>query len=423
MSSQLLLGTPITFPRCGKTAPTRTLKSAMTERLCTYDQENLDERGKPTEEYRKLYETWGEGQVGVIVLGNIPVDRKGLEAKGNAIIDAKSPWDPVAAFKPAIAAAKAHGSLVIGQLTHGGRQVSEEVDPHPVSSSDVQNPPMMGMTFGKPRPLTVEEIDSLVVAWGHAAKTLHEAGADGAQLHSAHGYLLSQFLSARVNKRTDDYGGSLENRARIILRVVDEIKKQVPSDFLLSIKINSADFSEGGMTPEESRQVCQWLDEAGLDLIELSGGTYESGGFEHKKESTVKREAYFVEFAEAIKPHVKNALICVTGGFRSKAAMEKALQEKATDLVGLARPLTAEPHLIRDMLEGKTEAAKENKVPAAVQTATAIAQIGAIAKGLPIPDLSNEKEAEECLAGVMGKKPENKPAGEGHDTSSYEKGN
>ncbi|GAA6005645.1 hypothetical protein JCM10207_005281 [Rhodosporidiobolus poonsookiae] len=419
-----LLGTPLTLPRSGKVLPTRTLKSAMTERLASYDQENLDKRGIPSEAYNHLYKVWGEGKIGVIVLGNIPVERKGLEAKGNVIIDAKSPWDPVEAFKPAIAAAKAHGSLVIGQLTHGGRQVNFEVDPHPISSSDVQCPPMMGMTFGKPRPATVEEIDDLVKAWGFAAKTLHAAGADGAQLHSAHGYLLSQFLSARVNQRTDDYGGPLENRARIIYRVVEEIKKQVPDpSFILSIKINSADFAEKGLTPEESRVVCQKLAEMGVELIELSGGTYESGAFEHKKESTKKREAYFVEFAEAIKREgLKDAVIAVTGGFRSKAAMEEALQGGACDIVGLGRPLTAEPHLIKDMLEGRTDKAKENLVDASLQTATAINQIGAIARGEPIPDLSTREGADACLAAALGKKPEDKPAGKGHNTkTSYEK--
>jgi hypothetical protein len=123
----------------------------------------------------------------VIVLGNLPVSRTDLEAKKNAIIDAKSPWDAVEAFKPVIAAAKAHGSLVIGQTTHGGRQVSEDVNKNPVSSSDVQSPPLGGMTFAKPRPLTVPEIDDLVKAWGHAADVLYKAGADGVQLHSAHG--------------------------------------------------------------------------------------------------------------------------------------------------------------------------------------------------------------------------------------------
>ncbi|KPV78593.1 uncharacterized protein RHOBADRAFT_23648, partial [Rhodotorula graminis WP1] len=354
------LAQPITFKHSGLTAPTPTLKSAMTERICTYDDKDLASRGHTTPEYNRLYEEWGKGKIGVIVLGNIPIDYEGLEAKKNAIIDARSSYDPVENLKPAISAAKAHGSLVIGQLTHGGRQVSEEVTKTPVSSSDVQCPPMGGMTFAKPRPLTIEEIDALVNAWGYGAEVLYKAGAHGAQLHGAHGYLLSQFLSGRVNRRTDDYGGSLENRYRIVGRVLAEIRRRVPDQkFMLSMKLNSADFSEGGMTPEESRQVCAWLDEAGMDLIELSGGTYESGAFNHKKESTKKREAYFVEFAEAVKPSLKSATLCVTGGFRSRRAMEEAIKSGATDLVGLARPLTAEPYLIRDMLDGKTDAARD----------------------------------------------------------------
>ncbi|GAA5880378.1 hypothetical protein JCM1840_006196 [Sporobolomyces johnsonii] len=398
----LLLGQPLTFPRSGKVAPTHTLKSAMTERLSTYDQDNHDERGKPTPLYENLYRVWGEGRIGVIVLGNVPVDRTSLEAPRNAIIDPRSSWDAVEAFRPAIAAAKAHGSLVIAQLTMGGRQTPTLVTPTPVSSSDVQAAPMGGLEFGKPRPLEVEEIDWIVAAFVNAAKKLYEAGADGVQLHSAHGYLLSQFLSSRVNRRTDDYGGSLENRARILLRIVDGFKKELPKDFILSIKINSADFSDGGLTLEESRQVCIWLDEAGLDLIELSGGTYESLSFGHKKESTVKREAYFVEFAEVIKPHIKTARICVTGGFRSKKAMEDALQQGSTDLIGLARPLTAEPYLIKDIIEGKSEGAKENHADGSFTTITSIVQMGAIAKGEPIPDLSDKEVVEKIIGATKG---------------------
>ncbi|GAA5994756.1 NADH:flavin oxidoreductase/NADH oxidase family protein [Rhodotorula paludigena] len=413
------LATPVTFARSGKVAPTATLKSAMTERLCTYDQDNLDERGKPTPEYEHLYKVWGEGKIGVIVLGNIPIDREGLEAKKNAIIDARSPWDPVAAFKPVIAAAKAHGSLVIGQLTHGGRQVSEEVTKTPVSSSDLQCPPLGGMTFAKPRPLTVSEIDGLVKAWGYGAKVLYEAGADGAQMHSAHGYLLSQFLSGRVNQRTDDYGGTLENRFRIVKRVVEEMRRQVPDEkFILSIKINSADFSDGGLTLEESRQVCIWLDEMGLDLIELSGGTYESMAFEHKKESTKAREGYFVEFSEAIRPHIKTAKLAVTGGFRSKKAMDDAIEKGVTDILGLARPLTAEPHLIRDMIDGKTQAARDSKMPPALSTGASIMQIGNMSRGEPIADLNDEKVVQEIVAALTGQAPEKK---QGQETSSYEK--
>jgi len=174
------------------------------------------------------------------------------------------------------------------------------------------------------------------------------------------------------------------------------------------------------MTPEESKQVCIWLDEAGLDLIELSGGTYESGAFNHKKESTKKREAYFIEFAEAIRPALKSATLAVTGGFRSRKAMEEALASGATDIVGLARPLTAEPYLIRDMLDGKTDAARDNKFPAPMQTGASIVQIAAISKGEPIPDLSDEKVCDEVVAILTGGADNKKPVTE-QDTSSYDK--
>lgn len=296
------------------------------------------------------------------------------------------PWDAVSALKPVVKACQAEGSLVIGQLTNGGRQTSQDINAEPYSSSSEQCPPMGGMVFNKPRPMTIAEIDTLVESFAYAAKVLYDAGADGAQLHGAHGYLLSQFLSARVNKRTDNYGGaaarieccrqtstyerpppsslpgSLENRARIILRIIDAIKERVPKDFLLSIKMNSADFSEGGLTDEESRTVASWLDAKGLDLIELSGGTYEQTGFEHKKESTKAREGFFVEFSEQMKPLIKEARIAVTGGFRSADAMNKALQDGATDIIGLARPLTAEPYLCREIIEGKKTKAMDNKV-------------------------------------------------------------
>ncbi|GAA6059106.1 hypothetical protein JCM10212_002077 [Sporobolomyces blumeae] len=417
------IASPVTLPHSGKTAPTATLKSAMTERIGVWNRDQPEKRGEVTPEYIKLYEEWGKGKIGVIVLGNLPIDYDGLEAIGNVIIDPRSSFDPVEGLSKAIKAAKAHGSLCIGQLTHGGRQTSLEVVETPVSSSDIQCPPMGGMQFGRPRPLTIEEIKELVQRWAYGAEVLYRAGADGAQLHGAHGYLLSQFLSARTNKRTDAYGGSFENRSRIVFEALDEMKKRVPKDFILSMKLNSADFSEGGMTPEESKELCIKLDEAGLDIIELSGGTYETMGsaFSHKSESTKKREAYFIEFADNIRPALKTAKLCVTGGFRSKKGMDEAL-ETSVDFVGLARPLTAEPYLIKEMIEGKKDAARENKVNPALQTGAAVAQIGALSHhGVDaIPDFSSEEEAKKIEEALMGKKRENKPV-ENQETGSYEK--
>lgn len=190
-------------------------------------------------------------------------------------MDPISKWDVKAAFEPVIKAARGPSNcIVIGQVTHAGRQTANHITDQPISASDIQSPPLGGMEFAKPRPATIDEIHDIVKRFGFAAKTLYDAGADGVQMHCAHGYLLSQFLSPRVNKRTDQYGGSLENRSRILFEILEEIKKQVPDEnFIRSIKINSADFSEGGFSEEESREMCQKLEAAGMHLIELSGGT------------------------------------------------------------------------------------------------------------------------------------------------------
>lgn len=385
----------------GLKAPNRTLKSAMTERLCTYDETDLGARGKPTPEYVELYKVWGEGQIGVIVLGNIPIHRENLEAKGNAIIDKDSPWDPVEAFKPAIAAAKAHGSLVIGQLTHGGRQTPIEMNPNPVSASESQCPSAFGMTFAKARELTVEEIHDLIDRWAYGAEVLYKAGADGAQLHCAHGYLLSQFLSPRVNKRADEYGGSLDNRSRIVFEIIAAIKKRVTDPkFIVSIKYNSHDFIEGGFSPEESQVMARKMEAAGVQLIELSGGTYEDLPFIEKKESTLRREGFFVEFAERIRPHLSGAsVLAVTGGFRSLEGMALALssEKRTCDMVGLGRPLVFEPKFAADLLSGKTQRAMSIAVARTLHLPVASYVLILIGNKKAVPDLQDEKTAQEIV--------------------------
>lgn len=405
MSHLEVLKKPVTFAN-GLSAPNATLKSAMTERLCTWSDDDFKKRGWPTPEYIQLYKSWGEGEIGTIVLGNVPCDARYPEAKKNACIDPEiaSHDEYVKAYKPVIDAAKAHGSVVIAQVTHAGRQTSEEIAPTPVSSSDVQCPPAMGMTFGKPRPLTVDEIHDIARRFGFAAKVLYEAQANGIQLHSAHGYLLSQFLSPRVNKRTDQYGGDLEGRSRIVFEIIESIRKAVPDPkFIISIKINSADFADGGFDAEESYTMSKKLEAAGVDLIELSGGTYESGGFEHKKESTVARESFFIEFAERIRPHLTKARLAVTGGFRSSNAMAKAVEEKSCDIVGLGRPLCREPHLCKELLSGQKQKAKDvhPDLPGQIEIAACIVQLGQIARGEPPCDTSTPEGVKFATEAVM----------------------
>ena len=213
----------------------------------------------------------------------------------------------------------------------------------------------MGMEFAKPHPATSEEISRVIDGFAHAAGFLEKAGYDGIELHGAHGYLLAQFLSPTTNKRTDKYGGSLENRTRLIVEVADACRKRVSKNFIIGIKINSVEFQDKGFSPEEAKGLCQTLEAARFDYAELSGGTYESLAFGHKRESTKQRESFFIEFAEEIVKPLTKTKTYITGGFKTVGAMTKALD--TVDGVGLARPACQEPHLPRDILEGRVTGA------------------------------------------------------------------
>lgn len=269
-----ILNQPITFPFSGRTAKNRFLKAPMTERLCHWSKEGEDisARGYPSKEYEKLYEIWGKGEIGVIVAGNLMLKYDAVEAFGNPILPDNHDGR-VEAFKRVSEKAKAYGSLFIAQLSHPGRQGGAALNPHPVSASDVQlTIKWAGNWFAQPRALTVPEIKDLVKLWGEVAYLCYQAGMDGVQVHCAHGYLLAQFLSKTTNLRTDEYGGSLENRSRIIFEIIEEIHRRVnDSKFIVCVKINSVEFQPGGQTPEDCRDLCVRLEEAKVDFIDLSG--------------------------------------------------------------------------------------------------------------------------------------------------------
>ena len=195
-----------------------------------------------------------------------------------------------------------------------------------------------------------------------AAKACQIGGFTGVQIHAAHGYLLSSFLSPRSNQRDDDYGGSLENRARFLLAVIAKTRAAVGPSFPISVKLNSADFQKGGFDFEDSLQIVKWLEKASVDLVEISGGTYEqpalmgAEGLEPMEQqsvapSTAAREAYFVDFALAMQKSVSVPLM-VTGGFRTRAAMEQAVSSGAADVVGLGRPMCVMTDAPKMLLEG-----------------------------------------------------------------------
>ncbi|KAJ9639011.1 hypothetical protein H2201_005922 [Coniosporium apollinis] len=352
------LGQPLKFEFSGKTAPNRFLKAAMTERISSWDPQNFEKRGIPSKNLINVYRRWGEGALGVILTGNIMIEPDQLEAAGNPIIPRTAPFEGerFEAFKKLAAESKKHGSLIVGQVSHPGRQVEDRIQKNPVSASDVQlEGNIMGMHFAKPHAATDEEIERIIDGFAHAAEYLEKAGYDGIELHGAHGYLLAQFLSPTTNKRTDKYGGSLQNRARLILDIAREVRKRVQSDFIVSIKLNSVEFQDKGFNPDEARELCAMLEENRFDFVELSGGTYEHLAFKHERDSTRKREAFFLEFADMIAPALHKTKTYVTGGFKTVGAMVRALD--VVDGIGLGRPVTQEFHLCKDILEGKVKGA------------------------------------------------------------------
>ncbi|KAJ4369581.1 hypothetical protein N0V83_005343 [Neocucurbitaria cava] len=392
------LGKPLDFAFSKKTAQNRFMKAAMTERLSSWDPKNLEARGVPSKNLINVYRRWGEGEFGVILTGNIMVEYDHLEAPGNPIIPRGAPYsgERFDAFKELATQSKKHGSLIVGQVSHPGRQVTENVQKHPISASDVHlDKNIMGMTFAKPRAATDEDIQNVIEGFAHSAEYLEKSGYDGIELHGAHGYLLAQFLAPSTNHRTDKYGGSLENRARLIIEIGNEVRRRTSSSFVLGIKLNSVEFQDKGFDTQEAATLCKLLEDNSFDFVELSGGTYENLAFEHKRESTKKREAFFLDFAEKITPGLSKTRSYVTGGLRTASAMVDALN--AVDGVGLARPICLEPELPKEIIKGEVHAAIRQLIDDQDFGTTNVAagtQIRQLGKDQQPIDLSDEKNVQ-----------------------------
>lgn len=398
------LAQPLKFEFSGTTAPNRFLKAAMTERMSSWDPEILEVRGVPSKSLINLYRRWGEGGIGLIISGNILIDYNHLEAAGNAIVprNAKFFGERFEAFKEMAAAAKKNGSLFVGQLNHPGRQVESRLQKNPVSASDIQlEGNIMGMTFERPRAATEEDISKIIEGFAFAAEYLDNAGYDGIELNGAHGYLIAQFLSPTTNRRTDKYGGPIENRTRIIVEIAESIRKRVSTKFIVGIKLNSVEFQDRGLMPEEAKEICRILEENKFDFVELTGGTYEKLAFQHQRESTKNREGFFLEFAELIAPVLSKTKAYITGGFKSVGAMVKALD--TLDGVGLARPFAQEPYLCKDILEGKVTGVIKQVIDDndfGLTNVAAGAQLRQIGEGRDPIDLSHQENLDALMKDI-----------------------
>uniref|UniRef100_A0A8R1DUE6 Oxidored_FMN domain-containing protein n=1 Tax=Caenorhabditis japonica TaxID=281687 RepID=A0A8R1DUE6_CAEJA len=381
--SYSILGDHLHF-QSGKTTQNRFLKAAMTELLSSFEPSNLKTHGLPTQRLINVYDKWGNGKFGLIITGNVQVCPNHLEGPGNAIIFKEGESTARReSYQKLSKAMKQDGALGLLQLSHGGRQTPISINKTPFSASDVKLD-QQGR-YGQPVALTTEQIKTEVIdRFVYAAKYAYETGFSGVQIHGAHGYLLAQFTSPTTNKRTDKYGGSVANRQRIILEIYEAIRKEIPAStgFVVGLKTNSVEFQAEGTTLEDAIEMCKVYEEYGFDFVELSGGTYEKPLFLQVRDSTKKREAFFLEFAEKIRPVFKNTIVYLTGGFRTVNAMVDAVTSGGTQGIGLARPVTAEPDLPKKILKGEVPSAindildKNNYLITLMASNTQIEQMG-----------------------------------------------
>ncbi|KAI9688694.1 MAG: hypothetical protein M1822_001051 [Bathelium mastoideum] len=378
------------FDFAGREAPNRFLKGSMEERLCTWRPDNQDQSGIPNAAMFKVYQQWSEGAIGNILTGSIIFEHDQVTQRGDPVIPIGAPFsgERFDAFATLARIGKSNGSLMIGQVNHPGRQIDQSIQPNPISASDVQQAGFAGQVFAKPRAASRQDISRVVEGFAHSAAYLENAGYDGIELHAAHGYLLAQFLSSATNLRTDEYGGNLTNRTRLVLEIAQAIRHRTSPSFILGIKLSSVDF-QNDFESGEAKQLCALLEQSSFDFVELSGGALEH--FEHKRESTRKREAFFLDFAETIAPLLERTKIYITGGFKTAGAMVQALDK--VDGVGLARPLCQEPQLCRSILRGDVKGAIKQDPDEdnyGLTNVVAGTQIRRISQGLEPLDMSRE---------------------------------
>jgi 2,4-dienoyl-CoA reductase-like NADH-dependent reductase (Old Yellow Enzyme family) len=290
------------------------------------------------------------------------------------VLDEQSDLEP---FKRWAKAGKQNNTQIWAQLNHPGKQIPSFLAETPVAPSAISLGKGLEKGFNTPRALLDAEIVEIINQFATSARLAKEAGFTGVQIHGAHGYLVSQFLSPRHNQRDDQWGGSLENRMRFVLSVYAAIREQVGDDFPIGIKLNSADFMKGGFSEDDSMEVVQALANAGINLIEISGGTYESPSMMGKgaKQSTIDREAYFLDYMVKVRQLVDIPLI-VTGGFRSGPAMLQALQSGATDFTGLARTVAIDPEFPNKLLANDNHSMTLDNPSTGNRTMDAMVMIG-----------------------------------------------
>jgi len=322
----------------------RLVKAAMEENMAAAGQD-------PSAQLIELYRHWALGGTGLLISGNVMISRKALTGPGGVVLDAKS---DLTLFQSWAEAGQQNGTKLILQLNHPGRQMPVSLGQQAIAPSAVAlDLGQFSKMFASPRAMTLDDIAEFKQQFLLSSQLALQAGFAGVQIHAAHGYLLSQFLSPLVNQRQDQYGGPLENRARLLLELVTLLRAELPASFMISLKLNSADFQHGGFSTEDAKQVLLWLNPLALDFVELSGGSYEAPAMQgdSRDGSTLAREAYFLDFAKELQQSAQMPLM-VTGGIHRPEVAEQVLQTGVA-LVGIATALALAPDLPNRWQQGE----------------------------------------------------------------------
>lgn len=363
---------PLTLA-CGATLPNRIAKAAMEENLAGPGQ-------APDARLFSLYRRWSRGGTGLLITGNVMVDGRALTGPGGVVLEETTDLAPFLEWSEA---AHSGGAKVWMQINHPGRQVQVDQGGNGWSASDVQlDLGAHSKLFVKPKAMNEAEIAETIARFAATARQADFAGFDGVQIHAAHGYLVSQFLSPLANHRTDSWGGSIENRARLLVEIVKAVRANVRPDFAVAVKLNSADFQRGGFDQADARAVVGMLNDLGVDLVELSGGSYESPAMQGEAADgrTLAREAYFLEFAVDLKGLAKMPLM-VTGGIRRREVAEQALAEGVA-VVGIATALALDPDLANHWRKAATAAPVAPKLKSKNKTLVAMASMAFVGSQL-----------------------------------------
>lgn len=326
---------PLTLPN-GSIIPNRIAKAAMEENMA-------DAEHAPSAQLMRLYQAWAEGGVGLIISGNVMVDNRAMTGPGGVVLEDDR---QLPRFRQWAATGRAKGAQFWLQINHPGRQMRANLGQVTWAPSAVAlDLGKMSKHFATPQAMTAEVIEEVIRRFANTARLAEQAGFTGVEIHAAHGYLLSQFLSPLTNQRTDQWGGALENRARLLLEIVKAVRAVVAPGFAVAVKLNSADFQRGGFSADDARQVVGLLNGLSVDLVELSGGSYEAPAMQGQARDgrTLAREAYFLEFAKDIRA-VANMPVMVTGGIRRRPIAEQVVHS-GVEMVGIGTALAIDPAL------------------------------------------------------------------------------